>query len=118
MSEFQVDQELLDTLVDGDVEFAQDLIETYIDSTNEQLVDLRTAAAAGQAPVFAKTVHTIKGASASLGQVSTQAFALSLERAAREENMDFCRQNLEAFEAVVRSSHAYLTNYLNSFTDS
>ncbi|MGE0488785.1 MAG: Hpt domain-containing protein [Vulcanimicrobiota bacterium] len=118
MADFEVDQELLDTLVDGDVEFAQDLIDTYVTSTTEQLVELRAAADRGQAQAFTKTVHTIKGASASLGQVSTQAFALSLERAARAENLEFCRQNLEGFEAAVRASHAYLRQYLNSFTDS
>jgi CheY-like chemotaxis protein len=69
----------LNEITDGDAEFAQELIATFIDSSAQQLVELHAALQAADRAAVARTAHKLKGACANIYAESMRALAAQLE---------------------------------------
>lgn len=65
-SQGSVDAKALVALVDGDWDFARGLVQSFADTTDEQLIAVATAMASGDSQALSKAAHAIKQASASL----------------------------------------------------
>jgi CheY-like chemotaxis protein len=80
-----VDLEALHTLIDGDLEFARELIATFIHSGDQNLADIVAALAVGDFETIARRAHALKSASANLYARELAATAARLEKAVRDD---------------------------------
>jgi PAS domain S-box-containing protein len=79
-----VDLDALHALIDGDLEFARDLIATFIRSGDQNLADILAALQQGDYETIARRAHALKSASANLYARELAATAACLEKAIRE----------------------------------
>jgi two-component system, sensor histidine kinase and response regulator len=77
-----VDLAALNLLADGDAEFQQELVQTFIVSGNTQLGEIREALSCNDVPRIKRAAHTVKGASASMHAAAVKEAAERLEAAA------------------------------------
>ena len=63
----------------GDLEFVDELIDTYLDDAAGQLDAMRAAAAAGDAAAMVRPAHSLKSTSANVGAVGLVELCRSLE---------------------------------------
>ncbi len=73
---------------DGDREFAQELVQLFIDSGDAALRDIRAALDRGDLPAAGRAAHSFKGSSANIRAQSAAAAAARLEEAARIGDTD------------------------------
>jgi len=78
-----VDWEQFMTAMDGDREFAQELVRLFIDSGDAALRDISAALGRGDLAAVGSAAHSFKGSSASIRAESVSAAAANLEEAAR-----------------------------------
>jgi signal transduction histidine kinase/ligand-binding sensor domain-containing protein/CheY-like chemotaxis protein/HPt (histidine-containing phosphotransfer) domain-containing protein len=78
-----VDWEQIMKVSDGDVTFAQELVQLFIDSGDETLRDISAAAHRGDLAAIRSAAHSFKGSSANIHAPSASAAAGRLEDAAR-----------------------------------
>jgi CheY-like chemotaxis protein/HPt (histidine-containing phosphotransfer) domain-containing protein len=78
-----VDWEQFMSLTDGDGEFAEQLIQLFIDSGDAALGEIRDALAREDWPAVGRAAHSYKGASANIRAQAASAAAARLEQAAR-----------------------------------
>jgi len=78
-----VDWEQFMAVADGDREFAQELVQLFIDSGDAALRDIRAALDRGDLPAVGRAAHSFKGSSANIRAQSAAAAAARLEEAAR-----------------------------------
>jgi two-component system, sensor histidine kinase and response regulator len=74
-----IDLRALNELIDGDNEFARDLAVTFIESGEQQLAEMRLAAAKGDRETLARAAHKLKGACANIHAQSLESMAQRLE---------------------------------------
>ncbi len=82
MSEPTLDADAFERLLDitgGDLEFLDELVDTYLSDATEQLAALRQAAADGDAAGVVRPAHTLKSSSASVGAMALSEQCRSLE---------------------------------------
>ena len=70
-------------VVDNDITFLGEMLQTYIDYQPRQIDELRAATAKGDHETAQRVAHTIKGSSANLGAARTHAVAIKAEKAAK-----------------------------------
>jgi HPt (histidine-containing phosphotransfer) domain-containing protein len=75
-------QHLLD-ITGGDIDFLDELVDTYLEDGAAQVAAMRDAAAAGDAAAMLRPAHTLKSSSASVGAVVVAALSADLEAEAR-----------------------------------
>ncbi len=78
-----VDWEQFMAVADGDRQFAQELVQLFIDSGDAALRDIRAALDRGDLPAVGRAAHSFKGSSANIRAQSAAAAAARLEEAAR-----------------------------------
>jgi signal transduction histidine kinase/ligand-binding sensor domain-containing protein/CheY-like chemotaxis protein/HPt (histidine-containing phosphotransfer) domain-containing protein len=78
-----VDWEQFMTTMDGDQEFAQELVRVFIDSGDAALRDISAALSRGDLAAVGCAAHSFKGSSANIRAQSLSAAAARLEEAAR-----------------------------------
>lgn len=91
-------QSLLD-MVDGDVAFVDDLVDTYLEDAQLQLASMRATVDAGDADALARPAHTLKGSSLNLGATRLAGICGQLESAARRAALGGAAELVEAAEA-------------------
>jgi HPt (histidine-containing phosphotransfer) domain-containing protein len=86
VSDGAIDRVAFERLVEmtgGDLEFVDDLIDTYLDDGAQQVELLREAAARGSVEDLVRPAHTLKSSSLNVGAVSLGELARTLEEAGR-----------------------------------
>jgi HPt (histidine-containing phosphotransfer) domain-containing protein len=81
-----IDRDTYDHLLEitgGDLEFLDELVETYLADAEQQLEAMRGAAAADDAAALIRPVHTLKSSSANVGALTLAEVCRSLEADAR-----------------------------------
>ena len=74
--------------LDGDREFAQELVRVFIDSGDAALRDISAALRRGDLAAVGSAAHSFKGSSANIRAQSVSAAAAQLEEAARSGVID------------------------------
>lgn len=92
----QLDLARLHQLSDHNPEFEQELLQLYLDDTQERIQQLQQAVAQQNFLQVEQIAHHIKGASASIGAVQLEKIAGQLEQQAKEQQLEniciFCLQ--------------------------
>lgn len=70
---------------DGDDTFLKEIIGIYLQDTPLRLADLRNAAAKGDAALYTRSAHTIKGSSSNVGALCVRSLAERLEHRSKTE---------------------------------
>jgi len=83
-----VDWEQFMSVTDGDKEFAQELVQLFIDAGDAALRDISAALGRGDLAVIGSVAHSFKGSSANIRAQSASAAASRLEEAARAGDVD------------------------------
>ena len=81
-----LDQSAFDHLLEitgNDLEFVDELIDTYLDDASLQLEAMRAAAASGDAAALVRPAHSLKSSSANVGAMALADICRELEAAAR-----------------------------------
>ena len=90
----------------GDLDFEQELLELYVTDTQNQLIVIEMAIAAGDWETVRQAAHQLKGSSSNLGIEPMQDLAAQLEQAAKQREQDkLATLGIElatAYAAVVR----------------
>lgn len=89
-----LDRERLRELTDGDLEFEQELIETYKHSAQSILVQLRADLIDGDVGAIGRQAHALKGASVNIGADAISKCAAEIESAARAGDISAAREML------------------------
>lgn len=87
-SDAPVDWEQFMTTMDGDREFAQELVRVFIDSGDAALRDISAALRRGDLAAVGSAAHSFKGSSANIRAQSVSAAAAQLEEAAHAGVID------------------------------
>ena len=93
---------LLD-ITGGDLEFVDELIDTYIDDATVQLAAMREAAANGDVDAMIRPAHSLKSSSACVGALQLADACDLLERLARDESSNTAEIPRHATEVLGRS---------------
>lgn len=111
MSEPAIDPETFDRLVEitgGDLEFVDELVDTYLGDADLQLEALRAAVAAGDDAAIMRPAHTLKSSSLNVGALGLAEQCRSLEADARAgtvpdaaARVDACTTTFEAVRAAL-----------------
>jgi HPt (histidine-containing phosphotransfer) domain-containing protein len=83
---------------DDDPEFLKDLIETFFEETNEQLVNLEQAVAQQNAVGLQRIAHALKSSSANVGAVLVSKLCKDMEEMGRNGQVEGAAQKLEAIK--------------------
>lgn len=84
----QFDPRYLDEMADGDTEFINELLATYIDTAPDLIEAIQDAAAERATEKGIYAAHTLKGSSRSIGADPLGELCRVLEEAARNGDMD------------------------------
>jgi HPt (histidine-containing phosphotransfer) domain-containing protein len=79
-----VDLAMLAEVTDGDPEFAQQLIDAYIGSSNQSLQEMQLATQNDDRVGLSKAAHKLKGASANIYAVLVRELAAAIENQAAD----------------------------------
>jgi HPt (histidine-containing phosphotransfer) domain-containing protein len=101
MSKSVIDVSMLASLVeDTDAEFVNELIDTYLDDSPQQIAEMRQALVQHNNENFRRAAHTLKSNSANFGAGSLSDMAKELEDMAIEDNLEGATVKLQAFEVA------------------
>ena len=109
-----IDLEGLQELTAGDVEFAADLVQSYVASSGELLAKIRESQACGDRQQLGRAVHQLAGASANLHAVPLRDLCSSLERATGAATM----AQLERYVSDVSAELSRVIDALTNITGS
>ena len=107
-----INRNRLNEITDGDEEFAQELLDAYLEDAENNLVELRLALEANNSVEAANRAHAIKGASGNVGVMPMQETAARLERQARAENLDGAGELVATLTATLDQVREFLANEL------
>ena len=110
----ELDEEFLGELLEGDVEFANELFDTYDESADASLSEAERLLAEGDAAGLFRPFHTLKGASASVGLVGVRALAREFEMDAKDGHADRCRERFAELREAVGLGKRALKGYLET----
>jgi HPt (histidine-containing phosphotransfer) domain-containing protein len=105
-----VDWERLMKVSDGDEDFAQDLVQLFIESGDAALRDIAVALQRGDLATVGRVAHSFKGSSANIFAQPASTAAARLEEAARAGNAN----QLSALEEQLRLEATRATDFLRS----
>jgi CheY-like chemotaxis protein/HPt (histidine-containing phosphotransfer) domain-containing protein len=108
--EAPVDWERLMTVSDGDEEFAQELVQLFIESGDAALRDITIALQRGDLATVGRVAHSFKGSSANIFAQPASTAAAHLEEAARSGNAG----ELSLLEERLRLEANRATDFLRS----
>lgn len=87
-ADFPVEWDYIQTLADGDDEFALELLQVFVQDLEAQLPGLQRAIEVSNLTKVYETAHYLKGASSNVGAKSMEALMRSLEAHAKEGQLD------------------------------
>lgn len=97
----------------GDLEFVDELIDTYIDDALVQLEAMRQAAEAADAAALVRPAHSLKSSSANVGATAVTETCRSLESDGRagsvpefEARVDACERAFDAVRTALLAERA------------
>jgi CheY-like chemotaxis protein/HPt (histidine-containing phosphotransfer) domain-containing protein len=105
-----VDWEQFVSLTDGDGEFAQQLVQLFIDSGDAALAQIRDALDREDWSAVGRAAHSFKGSSANIRAQAASAAAARLEQAARAGAVE----QLSGLEQELRREARRVTDYLRA----
>lgn len=91
-------QEVLERL-EGDEELLRELVHLFLEQSHEQLRELKSAVAVGDAAGIRHQAHSLKGAAAGLGAQSLSHAAAQLELAGKQGRLGQAPELLRLLEA-------------------
>jgi CheY-like chemotaxis protein/HPt (histidine-containing phosphotransfer) domain-containing protein len=97
-----------------DVEFAQELVQTFGESSAQSIAQIANGLAANDLDTVRKAAHSLKGASASMGAMTARTLASSLEESAKANNASACALHFEALRAAVKRAEEYMHERVNA----
>jgi HPt (histidine-containing phosphotransfer) domain-containing protein len=113
MTDGPIDEATFANLLDmtgGDMEFVDDLVDTYLADGVGQVAALRDAAAAGAIEDLVRPAHTLKSSSLNVGALALGEICRDLEAAARDGAVDDPTGRVEAIAvAFADARQALLT---------
>jgi CheY-like chemotaxis protein/HPt (histidine-containing phosphotransfer) domain-containing protein len=102
----EIDVERLMAMADGSEDMVRELVELYLTQTQEQMVKLQQALAAGESDSVYRLAHTSVGASATLGLTSIVPILREIEKLARANQLQtippLYQKALAEFEKIRR----------------
>ena len=107
-----INRNRLNEITDGDKEFAQELLEAYLEDAKNNLAKLRLALEANNSAEAADRAHAIKGSSGNVGVTPMQETAARLERQARAENLDGGGELVAKLTATLELVREFVANEL------
>ena len=81
----------------GRIDFYQKLLKVFCKDTQERIILLQTVPTTENLPLFTTQIHSIKGASGSIGAVEIPYLAAKLEAAGKAGDLAFVRENIAVF---------------------
>lgn len=111
-----LDRDFLEELLEGDVEFAQELFDTYLESAEGAFADAEKRIQGADQDNLFRPFHTLKGASASVGLLGIQDLARTLEVKAKAGDLEFCRSEMTNLREALTRARKTLAEYLESLT--
>jgi HPt (histidine-containing phosphotransfer) domain-containing protein len=105
-----VDWEQFASITDGDAEFAQQLVQLFIDSGDAALAQIRDALDREDWSAVGRAAHSFKGSSANIHAQAASAAAARLEQAARAGEVE----HLPKLEEELRREARRATDYLRA----
>jgi CheY-like chemotaxis protein/anti-sigma regulatory factor (Ser/Thr protein kinase) len=105
-----LDRKYLEDISGGDTEFEVELLATFAESAPDVFANLQEAIEASDSDQIMRTSHTLKGSSRSIGGLAFAEVCETIERAARQDNVEVCldlRPMLkERYEALIEICRA------------
>ncbi len=84
----------------GDVDFLNELVDAYLDSSPELFSSMHKAIATGEAPALQRAAHSLKNGSASFGALTFAAACKELEDLGKTGALIQAEEKLRALEAA------------------
>lgn len=94
------DSRLLLERLDGDYEFAQEILDDSVEEIAAFIAQLKIQCAMQNAQELCHTAHTLKGMSANIGALALRELAYQIETCARAQNLEEARQLLPTLEDI------------------
>jgi CheY-like chemotaxis protein/HPt (histidine-containing phosphotransfer) domain-containing protein len=107
-----VDWARFEALTTGDNQFARELIELYLSSSMQLLVELRDGCIAGDRTLLRKSAHKLKGASANISADRLAELSKTLEITAEQDAPGQVLQLLDAIEQAMIHTREAMQQYL------
>lgn len=107
-----LDRDFLHELIDGDREFGAELLSTFEEASGHWLKVARDACDSADATEAVRAFHTLKGSAASVGLLDLREAALTLERLAKEGDVESCAAGLDALQNHVMEGRGLLRDFL------
>jgi two-component system, sensor histidine kinase and response regulator len=107
-----VDWHRFEALTSGDNEFARELIELYLSSSMQLLVELRDGCSAGDRDQLRKSAHKFKGASANVSADRLAGLCKTLEITAEQNSPGQVLQLLDAIEQSMLQTREAMQRYM------
>jgi HPt (histidine-containing phosphotransfer) domain-containing protein len=111
-----VDLEALNEVTGGDVEFAADLVASYISSSQQLLTKILHCFARGDRYQLARAVHQLAGASANVYATRLRELCFDLERAAKTVTLARLEQHITQVAAELTRVIDVLANRVDDRT--
>lgn len=111
MTDPAIDRATFDRLLDitgGDLDFLDELVDTYLADGTVQVGSLRAAADAGDVEALIRPAHTLKSSSDNIGALELAASCRSLEADARAGAVDDAADRVTAIEMQFATASAAL----------
>jgi PAS domain S-box-containing protein len=109
-----VEIERIQEITDGDPEFEQELIESYLSDTRRRLAELESAVQEKNGEEVKRQTHTIKGSSANAGAKGLQEIARRMELVDAAETPGMALELLDDLKSEFERVNEYLQSYLDS----
>jgi CheY-like chemotaxis protein len=109
-----VDWRKVDEATGGDSQFAMELVNTFVGSSNESLQQIEVALAAQNMPAAQRAAHSLKGAAGSLGASTSRLLAANLESAARDGKVSEAALIFEALRLEVARASEFMQDKLDA----
>lgn len=94
-----IDLTKLEEIAGDDPEFIQEILDTFVQSTDELMGPLRDGVRAGDIVVVQRESHRLKGSSANVGAEGLRECSVELEQLGRSGSLDGAAAILEQIEA-------------------
>jgi HPt (histidine-containing phosphotransfer) domain-containing protein len=97
-----IDRDVFDALVDmtgGEMDFVDELVDTYLEDGQQQVAALRDAIAAGDTSALVRPAHSMKSNSLNVGAMDLGGLCRELEERARSGDVPDAAERVAAIDA-------------------
>jgi len=111
-----VDWTRFDSLTAGDKEFSRELIELYLSSSSQLLIELRQCCLVSDRNALRKAAHKLKGASANVSADKTAALCKTLEEAVEQASFEQLSKQVDALEQAMTLTQVAMQEYIKAMS--